>query len=90
MFDPLLHGWADRSFVLGDYSGAVTSNGMFRATALVNGRVIGTWTIPSGVVTLQTAEPMTADVIAILQDEAADVLRFLGLAPAPMRILEGP
>ena len=88
MFDPLLHGWADRSFVLGDYSGAVTSNGMFRATALVNGRVTGTWTIPSGVVTVQTAEPMTTDVIAILQDEAADVLRFLGLAPAPMRILE--
>jgi Winged helix DNA-binding domain len=89
MFDPVLHGWADRSFVLGDFPGAVTSNGMFRATALVAGRVAGTWTIPSGVVTIRTAQRFTADVIAELQTEADDVLRFLGLAAAPMRILHG-
>lgn len=89
MFDPVLHGWADRSFILGDYPGVVTSNGMFRATALVGGRVAGTWTIPSGVVTLQAAQPISPGVIAKLRDEAADVLRFLGLAPAPMRLLAG-
>ncbi len=87
MFDPVLHGWADRSFVLGDYPGAVTSNGMFRATALVSGRVAGTWTMPAGVVTVQTAQRLTSDVIAELQTEADDVLRFLGLPAAPMRIL---
>jgi hypothetical protein len=90
MFDPLLHGWADRSFVLGGYPGAVTSNGMFRAIALVNGRVAGTWTIPSGVVTLQTAQPMSPAVRARLEEEATDVLRFLDLAPAPMRIIDEP
>jgi hypothetical protein len=90
MFDPILHGWADRSFVLGGYPGAVTSNGMFRATVLVAGRVAGTWTIPSGVVTLQTVEPLTAPVMAKLQDEAADVLRFLGLTQAPLRVPKGP
>jgi hypothetical protein len=90
MFDPVLHGWADRSFVLGDYSGAVTSNGMFRATALVNGHIAGTWTIPSGVVTLRMAQPMSGELTAALRDEAADVLRFLGLGPAPMWILKGP
>lgn len=90
MFDPVLHGWADRSFVVGDYPGAVTSNGMFRATALVAGRVAGTWTIPGGVVTLETAEPMTTDVTAELQDEASDVIRFLGLPPAPMNIVTRP
>jgi hypothetical protein len=89
MFDPVLHGWADRSFVLGDYPGAVTSNGMFRATALVAGRVVGTWTIPFGVVTIHTAQPMTADVRVEFQREAVDVLRFLGLPPAPMRVLDG-
>lgn len=87
MFDPLLHGWADRSFVLGDYPGIVTSNGMFRATVLVGGRVTGTWTIPSGVVTLETAQPLRRDVIAKLRDEASDVLRFLELAPAPVRLV---
>lgn len=86
MFDPVLHGWADRSFVLGEYPGAVTSNGMFRATALVSGRVAGTWTIPAGVVTLQTGQRFSADVIAELETEADDVLRFLGLPAAPMRI----
>jgi hypothetical protein len=90
MFDPILHGWADRSFVVGDYPGAVTSNGMFRATALVAGRVAGTWTIPGGVVTLQTAQPMTTDVMAKLQDEASDVIRFLGLSPSPMRMVTRP
>lgn len=87
MFDPILHGWADRSFVVGDYPGTVTSNGMFRATALVAGRVAGTWTIHRGVVTLATALPMTTEVAAELRDEASDVLRFLGLPPAPMSIV---
>jgi hypothetical protein len=87
MFDPVLHGWADRTLVLGGYPGAVTSNGIFRATALVMGRVAGTWTIPSGVVTLKTAQPISADALAVLRDEAADVLRFLGLAPAPLSLL---
>ena len=36
-FDPLLHGWMDRSFVLGSTKGIVTSNGIFRPFALVNG-----------------------------------------------------
>ena len=90
MFDPILHGWADRSFVVGNYPGAVTSNGMFRATALVAGRVAGTWTIPGGVVTLETAGLMATDVIAKLQDEASDVTRFLGLPPTPMNILTRP
>ena len=71
---------------LGDYPGAVASNGIFRATALVSGRVAGTWTIPAGVVTVQTAQQLPTHVLAELQTEADDVLRFLGLPAAPMRI----
>ena len=88
MFDPVLHGWADRSFVLGAYPGVVTSNGMFRATALVAGRVVGTWSIPSGVVTLQTPRPLTRRVRDELGRQAHDVLRFLGLAPADLVVVE--
>lgn len=90
MFDPVLHGWADRSFVVGDYPGAITSNGIFRPTVLVAGRVAGTWTMPAGVVTLRTPQMTTAEVMANLRHEAADVLRFLGLASTPLRVLEGP
>jgi hypothetical protein len=88
MFDPVLHGWADRSFVLGTYPGVVTSNGMFRATALVGGRVVGTWSIPSGVVTLQTPRALARRVREELGRQAHDVLRFLGLAPADLLVVE--
>jgi winged helix DNA-binding protein len=84
MFDPVLHGWADRSFVLGAYPGVVTSNGMFRATALVRGRVVGTWSMPSGVVTVRTPGPLSRPVRDELAREAQDVLRFLGLAPTDL------
>jgi DNA glycosylase AlkZ-like len=88
MFDPVLHGWADRSFVLGTYPGVVTSNGMFRATALVEGRVVGTWSTPSGVVTLHTARPLARRVRDELARQAHDVLRFLGLPPADLVVVE--
>ena len=88
MFDPVLHGWADRSFVLGTYPGVVTSNGLFRAAALVEGRVVGTWSIPSGVVTLHTARPLARRVRDELAREAHDVLRFLGLGPADLLVVE--
>ena len=86
MFDPVLHGWADRSFVTGAHTGVVTSNGMFRATALVDGRVAGTWTLPNGVVTLTPLRRLTSAELAALEVEAADVLRFLGLPRAPLRM----
>jgi hypothetical protein len=86
MFDPVLHGWADRSFVLGDHPGVVTTNGIFRASVLLEGRVAGTWTLPNGVVTVQVARTLTADETRGVRDEADDVLRFLGLPPQELRM----
>jgi hypothetical protein len=86
MFDPVLHGWADRSFVTGAHQGVVTTNGMFRATALVDGRVAGTWTVPDGVVTLNPLRRLTSRELTALEAEAADVLRYLGLPHAPLRV----
>lgn len=86
MFDPVLHGWADRSFVTGAHTDVVTSNGMFRATALVDGRVVGTWTVPDGVVTLNPLRRLTSAELAALEAEAADVLRYLALPRAPLRV----
>ena len=85
MFDPLLHGWPSRAPVLGrhDSTDVVTSNGMFRATALVDGRAVATWTMPSGRVQLaplpgETVAPSAEDALAV---EAEDVVRFLGHEP---------
>ena len=86
MFDPVLHGWADRSFVTGAHRDVVTANGMFRATALVDGRVAGTWTMPDGVVTLNPLRRLTSQELTALEAEAADVLRYLALPQAPLHV----
>jgi hypothetical protein len=77
-FDPLLHGWADRSPVVGEHQGVVTTNGLFRAFALVEGRAAGTWALPGGRVELTPFAPLDPAVQRALAAEAADVERFLG------------
>jgi hypothetical protein len=89
MFDPVLHGWSDRSFVTGPHKDVVTTNGMFRATALVDGRVAGTWTLSGGVVRLSAVRRLTSSELIALEHEAADVLRYLALPPAPLQV-SGP
>jgi hypothetical protein len=75
-FDPLLLGWVDRDPVVGSHGELVTSNGVFRPFALVDGSAAGTWSL-----TDVTPRPFTAvspAVRAALDAEAADVKRFLG------------
>lgn len=78
-FDPILHGWTDRSAFVGDHAGVVTVNGIFRATALVEGRVVGTWKMDRHRVELAAFERLTPTVRRALEAEVADVQRFLGL-----------
>jgi hypothetical protein len=85
-FDPLLHGWADRDAVVGPHRGVVTTNGIFRPIALVDGRAVGTWTLPQKRVTLAPLEPVPDDALAALADDAGDVHRFLGLPDRPMAL----
>lgn len=86
MFDPVLHGWADRSFVTAGHGDVVTSNGMFRATALVNGRVAGTWRLTDGTVTLRPFQRLSAVVLTDLDRDANDVLRFLGMPAVALNV----
>jgi hypothetical protein len=86
MFDPVLHGWADRVFVTAGHCGVVTSNGLFRATALVNGRVAGTWRLSSGTVRLTPLEPLSPTTLVRLDSEARDVLRFLAMPAAALTV----
>jgi len=76
----LLHGWVDRTPVLGPDTRIVTSNGVFRPFALVHGRAVATWTMPGGQVTLKPFGRIAATVQADLDREAADVRRFLTAA----------
>ncbi len=82
-FDPLLHGWVSREPFVGDRPGVVTSNGIFRPVALAGGRVVATWAMPGGVVTIEPLAPLTRPVRRGLTEDAADVLRYLGLEPRP-------
>jgi hypothetical protein len=78
-FDPLLHGWVDRSFVLGGTTGIVTSNGIFRPFALVNGRAVATWSLAAGKIRLVPFAPLGEADGAVLAADADAVLEYLGL-----------
>lgn len=76
-FDELLMGWASREPVLGDHSGVVTINGIFKPIMLVRGKAVGTWAMPGGTVGLQPFAPLSATVTKALARDADDVQRFL-------------
>jgi hypothetical protein len=82
-FDPVLHGWRDRTWVTGGHAAVVTVNGVFRPTALVGGRVVATWGLAGGRVTITPREPVPALALRALVADAADVHRFLGVPAAP-------
>ncbi len=78
-FDPLLHGWASRAPFVGAHRRVVTTNGVFRPIALVNGRAAAIWSLASGALTIKPLESLSATTRRILARDAADVLRFLAL-----------
>lgn len=82
-FDPALHGWPDREWLLGPYRQVVTTNGVFRPTVLVGGRVVGTWTRPGGRIELALFQDLAPDTRQLLAEDVTDVVRFL--APAAPR-----
>ena len=83
-FDELLHGWASREPIVGPHVGVITTNGLFRPVVLVDGRAVGTWSLPGGVVSIRSLEPIPQRVLGALVTDGADVLRFLGLPDKPV------
>jgi len=78
-FDPLLLGWASREALVGSHTAVVTTNGIFRPFALVDGRVVATWGLSGPRLTVRLLEPVAAPAVDALRHDAGEVLRFLGL-----------
>ena len=76
-FEPVLLGWTSREEVLGRHSEDVVSGGVFRAFALVAGRAAGRWRIERGRARLAPFDAWDEDVTLALEQDAADVERFL-------------
>jgi hypothetical protein len=74
-WDEVLCGWASRDDVLQGNSSVVTSNGIFKPIALVDGVAVATWTVSTGA--LEPFAPLSARVRRALEDEYVDVQRFL-------------
>ncbi len=81
-FDPLLLGWVARERFVGAHRGVVTTNGLFRPVALVDGRVVASWGLAGGTLTISMLEPVPPGVLDVLEQDAGDVLRFLERADA--------
>jgi hypothetical protein len=76
-FDPLLLGWESRDPIVGAHKTLVTTNGLFRPFALVDGRAVAVWKLNDGKVSIEPFGRLAAGVGAALEAEAADVERFL-------------
>jgi hypothetical protein len=76
-FDPVLLGWTSRDSIVGRHGDRIASGGLFRPFALVEGRAAGLWKWAKGEVSFDPFERLAPDVEEALEDEAADVARFL-------------
>jgi hypothetical protein len=76
-FDPLLLGWRSRDTITQGHNGIVTTNGIFRPFALVNGRAAATWSVRAGKVAIEPFAPLAGADAAALDADARDVERFL-------------
>jgi Winged helix DNA-binding domain len=76
-FEPVLLGWTSRDAIIGEGTTLVTSNGIFRPFALVDGVAVGSWTFPGGKVTLTPFRTLSARVTEALAADAIDVQTYL-------------
>ena len=82
-FDPLLHGWSSNTEILAGHTGIVTTNGLFRPFALIDGRAAAIWGLAGGRITIHPLQPLTSANRKSLTTEAGAVLEYLGLPAAP-------
>jgi hypothetical protein len=77
-YDPVLLGWTSREEIIGPHNHLVTSNGLFRPFAMVDGRAVATWRLTRGKVAIEPLGPIAKKATAALEADASDVERFMG------------
>jgi hypothetical protein len=85
-FEPLLLGWCSREDVLGGHAAAVVRGGRFHPFAAIGGRAVATWRIRDRAVTIAPFAGQLSELTPALAADAADVLRFLAIEPAPVHV----
>lgn len=86
-YEPLLLGWCSREEIVGENKSLVTSNGLFRAFALVGGRAVATWRLVAGKIAIEPFGRLSRAERAALEADGEDVLRYLS---SPTRISVKP
>lgn len=78
-FDNYLIGYRRRTALLADHQHQrVYQGGMIRPTLLVDGRIVGTWTLDRDRISVGLFEPVSRRAGEAVEAEAADIGRFLG------------
>ena len=77
-FEPLLLGWTSREEVVGPHRLLVTTNGIFRPFALVNGRAVATWRLSGRRLEIEHLGRVTRKAAEELEADAERLLEFLG------------
>jgi hypothetical protein len=76
-YDPVLLGWTSREEIIGPHEFLVTSNGLFRPFAMVDGRAVATWRLAGGKVTIEHLGKVSRKDAAALEEDAERVLQFM-------------
>jgi winged helix DNA-binding protein len=76
-FEPLLLGWVSREEVVGPHRLLVTSNGIFRPFALVDGRAVATWKLSGRKLEIEHLGRVTKKAAMALEADAQAVLAYL-------------
>jgi hypothetical protein len=79
-FDPVLLGWTSREEITGRHTELITTNGLFRPFAMVDGKAVATWRWVKGKVAIEPLTRIAKRDRAVLDADAEDVVRFLGAA----------
>ena len=73
----MLLGWTSREEITGPHTELVTTNGLFRPFAMVEGRAVATWRLVKGKVAIEPLGRIAKKDRAALDADAADVERFM-------------
>lgn len=76
-FDPVLLGWTSREPILGPHMQLVTTNGIFRPFAMVDGRAVARWKLNRDKVSIEPLGRIAKKAASALEADAADVERFM-------------